>query len=547
MKKGNSMRKRTHYILLAGWLATLAGSGFAAGNDLLDSLLPQPQTCEPGAASFTISDQTKITVVSDGSAQGEFAGTRLAELLKEQHGLELDVVQKQADASFSIFFGNADVDGGEKISLEPVAGKEEGYVLTVGAKGAMVRANTAQGLFHGAMTLRQLVAGKSVTGCTIIDYPRYELRGIMVDAGRAPVRLAHIKRMVRICSAFKLNFLLYRESDNELNAVNYENNPLGSKNPEALTMAEVKEMGEYAALHGIQVIPEIEALGHAGARRMHYPDLVLATSGKSYGKGFGTHYTRAHLLPADERSFALLESVYSEWFAAMDCPYIHLGMDEINMPADQQAEHLEKLIPRILATAAKYNQKPKLIVWSDAPATPEQYKDIVIRSPWSYGNRALDGGKGKHLKHQGVEALLEPDCKEKVLMGAGSSSSHGPLSKCGYDKAFQNLAEWAMLGNDRENFMGMVACSWHGNMLDEWLPDFLAGADVSWNPPAQVPAFEPQMAVVQSKLSEFKDAVSPDESEMTPPAWHGMWIKGKEWDKLIAPLPEPKIRDKKGK
>lgn len=537
-------------IILTSLCAMLPLTGMA--KSLTDTMLPQPQMCEVGKESFTVSDKTKIYVVSDGSAKGEFAGTRLAELLKEQHGLNLKVVQKKDDTLFSLFLGNTDLDQSTAVSLDPIKGKEEGYVLNVGKGGASVKANTAQGLFHGAMTLRQLVSGKSVQGCEIVDYPRYELRGFMVDAGRAPVRLENIKRIIRINSAFKLNFMLYRESDNELNAVKYESNPLGSKNPEALTMAQVKEMIEYAELHGIQLIPEIEGLGHAGARRMHYPELVRGTAAKAYGndkdgKPLGMHYTRAHLLPSDERSFALLDSVFTEWFKAMDCKYIHLGMDEIRMPKEDQAKHLEKLIPRVLKLAEKYNQKPKFIVWSDAPATPEAYKDIVIRSPWSYGNRKLEGGKSKHLLHQKMESLLDPNSKEKVLMGAGASSSHGPDSKCGYEKSFRNLAEWAMLGNERDNFIGITSCQWHGNQLDEWLPDFLVGADVSWNPPAEVAEFDSQMKWVQSKLSQFKDVTNPDVSETTPSAWHGMWIIDKKFDRLIAPLPEPQNKKPKKK
>lgn len=532
-------------ILLAGLCVALPLTGVA--ESITDTVLPSPQKCEAGKESFNISDHTKIYVVSDGSSKAAFAGIRLAALLKEQHGLKLEVKQKKKENTFSLFLGNADAAG--TLPLDPIQGKEEGYVLKVDKNGALVRANTAQGLFHGAMTLRQLVSGKSVKGCEIVDFPRYELRGFMVDAGRAPVRLENIKRIIRINSAFKLNFMLYRESDNELNAVKYDSNPLGSKNPEALTMAQVKEMIDYAALHGIEVIPEIEGLGHAGARRMHYPDLVRGTAAKPYGndkdgKPLGMHYTRAHLLPSDERSFALLESVLSEWFKVMDCKYIHLGMDEIRMPKEDQAKHLEKLIPRVLKLAEKYNQKPKFIVWSDAPATPEAYKDIVIRSPWSYGNRKLEGGLSKHLKHQKMESLLDSNSKEKVLMGAGSSSAHGPGSKCSYEKSFRNLAEWAMLGNERDTFVGITSCQWHGNQLDEWLPDFVVGADVSWNPPVEVADFESQMKLVQSKLSEFKDVTSPEPEATTPSAWHGVWITDGKWDKLIAPLPTP--MNKKG-
>jgi len=537
-------------VLLTGLVSAMILTGYAEGLGLSDSLLPHPQKIEVSQGGFTISDQTKIIVVSDGSAQGEFVGVRLAALLQEQHGLNLEVVQKKVGGSFSLLLGDA--DQAADLSLAPIKGKNEGNVLTVGKAGATVRANTAQGLFHGAMTLRQLVAGNHVQGCQIVDYPRYELRGFMVDAGRAPVRIENLKRIIRINSAFKLNFMLYRESDNELNAVRYDSNPLGSKNPEALSMVQVKEMVDYAALHGIQVIPEIEGLGHAGARRMHYPELVRGTAAKAYGndkdgKPLGMHYTRAHLLPSDERSFALLDSVFTEWFKSTDCKYIHLGMDEIRMPKDEQAKHLEKLIPRVLKLAEKYKQKPKFIVWSDAPATPEAYKDIVIRSPWSYGNRGLEGGKSKHLIHQKMESLLDPNSKEKVIMGAGASSSHGPGSKCGYEKSFRNLAEWAMLGNERDNFIGITSCQWHGNQLDQWLPDFLVGADVSWNPPTEVAAYDAQMKFVQSKLSEFKDVTHPDPKATTPSAWHGVWITDGKWDKLIAPLPTPLNKQGEGK
>ena len=537
----SNMQKTLKSILLTGMLSAMSLTGTAAG--LTDSLLPTPQQCEVGNGSFTISDKTAIYVVSDGSAEGEFVGTRLAELIKEQHGVDLKVIQKKSDTEFSLFLGNS--DQATAISLDPIKGKEEGYVLNAGKDGASVSANTAQGLFHGAMTLRQLVDDKKVQGCSIVDYPRYELRGFMVDAGRAPVRLENIKRIIRINSAFKLNFMLYRESDNELNAVQYDSNPLGSKNPEALTMPQVKEMIDYAALHGIQVIPEIEGLGHAGARRMHFPELVRGTAAKPYGNDkdgnpLGMHYTRAHLLPSDERSFALLDAVFSEWFKVMDCKYIHLGMDEIRMPKEDQAKHLEKLIPRVLKLAEKYNQSPKFIVWSDAPATPEAYKDIVIRSPWSYGNRNLEGGLSKHLKHQKMESLLDPNSKEKVLMGAGASSGHGPGSKCGYEKSFKNLAEWAILGNERKNFIGITSCQWHDNQLDQWLPDFVLGADVSWNPPTEIAAFDAQMKQVQAKLNAFKDVTSPDPKATTPSAWHGVWVTSNgKWDKLIAPLPTP--------
>ena len=47
----------------------------------------------------------------------------------------------------------------------------------------------------------------------------------MIDSGRAPNSLPQIKRILRICSAFKLNLCIFREGDDELNAVRYRTNP----------------------------------------------------------------------------------------------------------------------------------------------------------------------------------------------------------------------------------------------------------------------------------------------------------------------------------
>ena len=399
---------------LTGLLSIMTITGFAEAKALRDTLLPRPQQCEVTQESFTISDQTKIVVVSDGAAKGEYAGTQLAKLLKEQYGLNLEIVPKRQEESFSLVLGNQSASKAGSLYLEPVKRKEGGYVLRVGEGSATIRANTAQGLFHGATTLRQLVATKKVKGCKISDYPRYEMRCFMIDAGRA------------------------------------------------------------------------------------------------------------HLLPSDERSFTLLDSIYSEWFSAMTCNYIHLGMDEPLLPRAKRAKYSGELLRRLLETAKQHNQEPKLIVWADAPETPEQYKGDVIRALWSNGNRDLEGGQTKDLKHHKIDVLLKPGCKEKVLMGAGSSSGGRPGSKCYDQGAFRNLAEWPMLGNDKENFIGIIACQRHGNQLDQWLPDFLVAADVSWNPPAEVPEFTSQIKGVESRLARFKDEVSPDESETIPLAWQGV-------------------------
>jgi N-acetyl-beta-hexosaminidase len=97
----------------------------------------------------------------------------------------------------------------------------------------------------------------------------------MIESGRAPNSLAQMKRIVRICSAFKLNFVVFREGDDELAAVRYKTNRLGRENPYALSMEEVKELVSNCEPFGIAFVPEIESLGHSAAKEFAYPGLTL--------------------------------------------------------------------------------------------------------------------------------------------------------------------------------------------------------------------------------------------------------------------------------
>jgi hypothetical protein len=129
-------------------------------------------------------------------------------------------------------------------------------------------------------------------------------------------------------------------------------------------------------------------------------------------------------------------------------------------------------------------------------------------------------------------------------MSGGSGSQHLPYAKISYDKAFLNLAAWARWGDRRKNFIGLMAVQWHGNMLDDWLPDYAAAADYAWTPPRSTPPFAPEMARVRRHLARLADAAKPRRSELDPPCWDGIWLKRRWWyrdvmtgKKVIAPRP----------
>lgn len=507
----------------------------------MERLVPRPRTCRVLEGRFEIGETTRLQVFCGDCEMVAFAGERFAELVEEEFGHRIDTACMARQGAFQLVLWNVP----HEIVATPVASEQaEGYVIEVTRDAAVVTAATPQGLFYGAMTLRQLV-DKDAEGLwlplvNIEDWPRYRWRGFAIDSGRAVNNMAKIKRVIRVCSTFKLNFLLFREGDDELAAVKYRTNRLGSGNPYAFTMDQIKELIEYAERYGVMVIPEVESLGHSTAKGFDYPELVSGGFEHKYGE-LVTHIRKSHLTPADPKSFELLESIYDEWFSLAEPEslsqdgggrsyMIHLGLDEVRLDAEIQAKHLEGLLPVVDRVGKKHLLEVTPIVWADAPSTPPEFADRVIRCLWHYGDTQWGVDyENAHLIRQGLRELTEGTRHDWVFMAAGSGSGHTPYSKSDYPGSFDNLAQWAIWGKELPNFIGLLAVQWSGNTLDQWLPDFAAAADVAWNPPDSKPEFEGWFDRIKRQLARLNDAANPSPDEVDPECWDGIWLKDGDW------------------
>src|SRR5262249_16158170 len=94
----------------------------------------------------------------------------------------------------------------------------EGYRLAIDEASVALAASTPAGLFRGIQTLRQLlppaVDGASTVhpewrlpACSIVDYPRYSYRGVMLDVARHFFDVADLRRLVDLAALYKLNHL----------------------------------------------------------------------------------------------------------------------------------------------------------------------------------------------------------------------------------------------------------------------------------------------------------------------------------------------------
>lgn len=245
--------------------------------------------------------------------------------------------------------------GKKKVKIENVDAKvdaslklpEEGYTLEIKGTTAVLRAKSAQGLVWAKATLAQLKDDEGLVRVVKIkDYPAFPIRGFMHDTGRNFRSVENLKKDIDLFSAYKLNVFHWHLTDNpawriESKCYPQLNDPKycpAARNPgKFYTYDEIRDVIKYAKERGIMIIPELDIPGHS----------------QYFWTIFGCQME-------SEKGMKILDKLFAEFFAeipAEDCPYIHLGSDEVRRKM-KDAEGFVRYYEQMLA---KHNRIP--IVW----------------------------------------------------------------------------------------------------------------------------------------------------------------------------------------
>lgn len=105
----------------------------------------------------------------------------------------------------------------EKVSAAAFDGHKEGYELEITTKKIHIRAAAHAGVFYGFMTLIQILDQEAVSlPCVkIVDYPRFEYRGVLLDVSRHYFEVHEMKSLLDAMALQKLNTLHVHFSDDE--------------------------------------------------------------------------------------------------------------------------------------------------------------------------------------------------------------------------------------------------------------------------------------------------------------------------------------------
>lgn len=284
---------------------------------------------------------------------------------------------------------------------------EEAYVLNVGTKSIDIKASSLRGFNWAVQSLKQMMpveiyAGKAASDvewtvdcCQINDEPRFGYRGLLIDEARHFFGMETIKDVLDVMEIHKLNKLHWHITDDQGWRIEIKKYPLltqvGSIRKETLvghlrrstvydgtpygegmwyTQDQIREIVEYAAAKGIDIIPEIDLPGHMQAALTAYP--YLGCTGGPYEVWTKWGVSKDVLCIGKETTMEFILDVLSEVCDLFPSKFIHIGGDECPKVKWAECPHCQQKIKE-LGIKADEKHSAEHFLQSYVTARAEQY------------------------------------------------------------------------------------------------------------------------------------------------------------------------------
>ncbi len=444
------------------------------------SLIPAPVELNSSGSSLLLDEGTTVYVQND-DLKG--LGTLLSEQMASLTGLEFNVELSKNAPSKGIYLA---IDAEVNVA-------EEAYALTINEKVLVLKAANPAGIFRGIQTIDQTIVkheGETTawiipTG-SIVDYPQYEYRGVMLDVSRHFFGVEDVKRVIDLAANYKINVLHLHLTDDQGWRIEIKSWPkltsvgaqtqVGGGEGGFYTQEQFKEIVAYAKERFVTVVPEIDMPGHTNAAVVAYPELngtkkkaELYTGTKV---GFSTLATRK------EVTYQFVDDVIRELSAITEGPYIHIGGDESHVTKEDDYVYF---INRTKAIVKKYNKT--MVGWDEMAHAAIDAADVV--QYWAKDKNAVMGVE------KGAKVLLSPS-KRMYLDMKYDSTTHIGLDWAALievDQAYNWDPEKLVEGIDKEDILGLESPLWTETVetMDdiEYLvfPRLIGHAELGWSLP----------------------------------------------------------------
>ena len=298
-------------------------------------LIPQPVKVERLDGSFNAAG-ARILLAPAATGQEKPTARIFADKALARHGLTLaigTVAEPGADCRGNILLGAAVEACGR--SGELPAGDvpaDEGYKLSVKPDGVLI-AGSPHGIHNGLATLQQLLLagdGHTAPAVSILDYPRFPWRGMLLDPARSFLPPDVVKKYIDIFADLKMTRLHWHLVDDQgwrIESKLYPRLQEVGGTDGYYTQDQIREIVAYAADRFIEVMPEIDIPGHSSAMLVAYPELACVDAPAAVRKGPGIYNTA--LCPGKEEVYTFLDGLFGELTTLFPAPWVHIGGDEV--------------------------------------------------------------------------------------------------------------------------------------------------------------------------------------------------------------------------
>lgn len=252
------------------------------------------------------------------------------------------------------------------------------YNIICNNKGLNITGSGPEAVLYGVRTLEQIFTGDismtssgKIRAFEIDDKPRLPFRAVMLDPARHFLPAKDVMFFIDQISRYKFNVLQLHLTDDQGWRFPVASHPELTDGQEHYTKEELKEIVEYAALRGIEVIPEFDMPGHCRGLAASHPELCCRTLAEG-------EPGLLMLCASVDGVYELYADILKEAWEIFPSDYVHLGGDESDfgnnwaacercrrkiseLGLDNAEELMGPFYERIIRTARELGKK--VILW----------------------------------------------------------------------------------------------------------------------------------------------------------------------------------------
>ena len=375
-------------------------------------VIPSLQEWNGGSGNFKLHTNSRIII---GSAANKLLIPAAEIFLKDL---------KQLTGYSNLSIGKGKARPGDiilSINSEQKNLGEEGYTINID-QTVHIKAPHYKGAFWATRTILQLLeqdpAHTQIVKGETHDYPKYEVRGFVLDVGRKFFTLDFLKHYVKMMAYYKMGDFHIHLNDNGFkqffgddwsktySAFRLESStyPELTSKDGYYTKSDFRELQKTAQLYGMRIIPEIDVPAHSLAFTKAFPEI----GSKAYGMD--------HLDINNPKTYEVIDNVFKEYISGKDPvfvdPEVHIGTDEY---AKKEAESFRAFTDHYIRFVQSFGKKVRM--WGSLThakgKTPVSVKDVTMNA-WYNGY-----AEPREMVRLGYDQISTPDGWLYIVPAAG--------------------------------------------------------------------------------------------------------------------------------